>query len=434
MAALRPSVFAAASPQGVYGIFQQAADPVDLLQMKPYTRWQLARWDLRSYLPNASGVPMQIIFGHKDRTTPALNALVFKHLLEYYHGGQAEALGFDAPHNITYPQYKWSDTRKWLLRHKRAPTSRGIHARTATLRYNRFGWVTVDAMEDYWKIADVKVFLPNGARALMLEATNVRRLTLRPPEPVRRVSIAGNEFRAPSEEAADGGCICVSRDPNGTWSVLWGKGDDKRSTSDANSLRKVHGRSGPIWDFCFRPVAIVYGTGGSPRETAGLKKVAASLQRMDNTWGPAPWPIVKDTDVTEKMKRQRNLILVGDTKTNALLKGGDWPFDPVAGKLPMLEGDAKPKRGMLQFIWPSPFAKQRYVYAVSPLNRETIDPWVIRPQNTWSPLTWADWAVVAPRENGRGAGTLADGVFDGNWQYQAHDGKTMRPRYMNWER
>jgi hypothetical protein len=29
---------------------------------------------------------------------------------------------------------------------------------------------------------------------------------------------------------------------------------------------------------------------------------------------------------------------------------------------------------------------------------------------------------------------LADGVFDGNWTYQPHEGKTIQPRYMNWER
>ncbi|MFP4053099.1 MAG: prolyl oligopeptidase family serine peptidase, partial [Phycisphaerae bacterium] len=103
LAALRPHVFAAACPQGVYGMFQQAADPAGMAAMDPYARWQLARWDLRSYLPNVRTVPMQIVLGRKDTTTPPHNALVFRHLLRYYLGGQAEIAAFDAGHNISYP-------------------------------------------------------------------------------------------------------------------------------------------------------------------------------------------------------------------------------------------------------------------------------------------------------------------------------------------
>lgn len=441
MAALRPGVFAAASPQGVYGIFQQAADPVDFLQMKPYTRWQLARWDLRSYLPNASGVPMQIIYGHRDRTTPALNALVFKHLLEYYHGGQAEALGFDAPHNITYPQYKWSDTRKWLLKHKRGPMPRSVHARTPALRYNRFGWVTVEAMEDYWKLAEIRAKRLKHVITVQ-QAENVKRFRIIPETPVsyliiekQRLGVALNGDEPPATE------IIASRDAKGRWSADWIRPPrSKRDVRDPNTLRKAHGRSGPIWDFCFQPVAIVYGTGGSQRETADLKQIAEHLQRMDHTWGEPPWPIVKDTDVTDRMKRRRNLILIGDTRSNALLKGYDWPFDTVAGELPMLEGKTIKDPAILQFIWPSPFARQRYVYVVSPLDPGKIPPHAIRPQQTWNALTWADWVVVRynlDREGDRrrwGMHNLADGVFDGNWTYQPHEGKTIQPRYMNWER
>ncbi len=435
MAALRPDVFAAASPQGVYGMFQQATDPVDFARMTPYTRWQLARWDLRSYLPNARGVPMQIIFGHKDRTTPALNALVFKHLLKYYHGGQAEAVGFDAPHNITYPQYKWSDTRKWLLKHKRDDGPSRIRARTPALRYNRFGWVTIEAMEDYWKLAEVRAKYIN--RIILVEqAENIRRLRLTLDSPAHNVVIGKERFTVgDGGPAAD---VTAIRDEKGRWSVQ--ATSRVKTPKDPNALSKAHGRSGPIWDFCFQPAAIVYGTGGTQRETEDLKQVAQHLQRMDNTWGEAPWPIVTDADVTDRMKRERNLILVGDTRSNALLKGGDWPFDTVAGKLPMLDGNAPKGPGMLQFIWPSPFARQRYVYVVSPLDRQRIPPHAVRPQNTWDALTWTDWALVlypqgqrGPRRR-RGMWNFADGVFDGQWKYEAHDGQTPQPRYMNWER
>ncbi|MFW5690295.1 MAG: hypothetical protein ACOCVI_02560 [Planctomycetota bacterium] len=434
MATLRPGVFAAASPQGVYGIFQQAADPVDFARMRPYTRWQLARWDLRSYLPNARGVPMQIIFGHKDRTTPAMNALVIKHLLKYYHRGQAEALGFDAPHNITYPQYKWSDTRKWLLKHRRGDAPKTIHARTGTLRYNRFGWVTIEAMEDYWKLAEIRATCTEKT-ATIQQVENITRLRLSRADGISALVMGNERIRIDGDGSA--GDIVVTRDSTGRWSARpAGVGSPQ---TDPNDLRKTRGQSGPIWDFCFQPVAIVVGTSGTPEQTDALRKMAEHLQRMDNTWGPAPWPIVKDTDVTDEMKRERNLILVGDTKSNTLLKGHDWPFDTVAGKLPMLDDPNQPKQGVLQFIWPSPFATQRYVYVVSPLDGEAIQPYAIRPQNTWNALTWADWVVIhgrnARKTGRRTSGThVVDGVFDGNWTYEKHDGRTTQPRYMNWER
>ena len=94
---------------------------------------------------------------------------------------------------------------------------------------------------------------------------------------------------------------------------------------------------------------------------------------------------------------------------------------------------------MLCFVYPSPFAKGRYVYVIAPLS-DKLPPAALRPADTWNALTWADWALVRYRQQQWRGGTfwdaqsLADGVFDHEWKPADLEGRSIEPRYMNWER
>ena len=433
LAALRPDVFAAACPQGVYGCLQEASDPGMFAAMQPYTRWQIARWDIRSYLANIRHVPMQIIYGHKDRTTPALNALSIKHMVRYRHGGQAEAVGFDAGHNISYPQYKWSDTRAWLLKHRLVKDPNVVSARVATLRFNRYYWVTVDAMERYWQMADVDAKYDRAAGQVTLRLRNVAKVTIAPPGECKSILVDGKTVAMPEGKAPAKVTLVPAGD--GVWEIDRPAGAASKPAGPV----KRHGQSGPIWDVMHGRCRIAYGTGGSAKEDEQLRKLAESLARLDATWGPRSLPVVTDAEVTAEVRQTCNLLLVGDPRTNRLLGGHDWPFDLDAvakGKGISVLGQTYRGAGdVLCFVYPSPFAPDRYVYVVTPATPAAALPVALpRPARGASApgRTGACWATSARNAGCRPRSTQA-GTFDADWKLQKIPGPLKQPRPMNWE-
>ncbi|MFW6062246.1 MAG: hypothetical protein ACOC93_05500 [Planctomycetota bacterium] len=435
--ALVPGVFAAASPQGVYGAFQEASDLALYNALGEYARWQIARWDIRSYLPNLAGFPLQIIYGHRDRTTPALNALTFKHLLNARYGGAAEAVGFDRDHNISFPEYKWSDTRKWMLSKKLSqaePSS--VRFRVGALRYGTFRWVELLQMADPAKMADVEVTWDRNERLVRVEVANASSLRLRPPGPVDRVEVIEGDSRWEldvGEVSAESGLV-LQRGPEG-----WHRpGAQPGAAAPPNARKGREATCGPIWNICAgsAPLLAVYGTGGSEAETANLRKLAEHVARLDVAWGEDHFPVVADTDVTAEQKSTHALLLVGDVRTNRLLAGHDWPFDLEAigeGKGISVGSETYTgERDVLAFVYPSPFQQGRLVYVVSPARPASADA-APRPADTWSIATWQDWVVLG--EGGRrGRGEILQaGTFDNRWQPGPSRGKVVRPRYMNWE-
>lgn len=424
LAALAPHLWAAASPQGVYGIMQEPNDLPFYLWQDPWARWSVARWDFRSYLPNLRHVPMQIVYGFKDKTTPPLNALVYAHLLNKRFGGTAEPLGFDRDHHISMPHYNWSDTREWFLKHRRARDPEVVTARTASLRYHRFYWVTIQAMRLQWQMAEVQARLKGDA--LEVATQNVARLVLEPPRRPERLTIDGQTLDLP-EEAPER--FDMARDEAGAW----------RMTEPWMPERRVkrHGQSGPIWDVTNGRCLAVYGTGGTEEETARLEGIARGIARLDAAWGDPSWPVLADADVTEAQRRTCNLMLVGDARTNALLAGQAWPFDlervgrgdgiDVLGRIHDEPGDT------LAFIHPSPWNGEGYVYVVAPARPEgPVRP--LNPISTWDLAVWSDWVVRGAAGGGwRGRGGTVDGIFDAAWRLEKMPGSLLQPRPMNWE-
>ncbi|MFP4106025.1 MAG: hypothetical protein ACLFVU_08035 [Phycisphaerae bacterium] len=454
LAALMPGTFAAVSPQGVYGMFQEASDPAAFAAQPEYTRHQLARWDIRSLLPSLHDVPTQIIFGRKDRTTPALNALAFKHMLRYRYGNEeCHAVGFDADHNISYPVYKWSDTRKWMLSHKRSDKpARQVFFRTPALRYNRKDWVTIGSFQQYFKPAGVLARHVGQQNLLAVRTENTDRLTLNPPGQVSRILCDSDSITGNWPAGSD---ITLVRGESGKWALAPdAPGDEaKPSTDEKSPLRKVPGQAGPIWDICCEEnILVVYGTQGSEAENKGLRKLAESVGSLDTAWGDGRLPMVADSDLTGEQRKTHSLILIGDARTNKIIADAPadhWPFDLKAvgqGKSVSLPGGAKALGNngeVLTFLYPSPFGKKHANYAmiVAPADATAEPHRSLRPADTWTGAVWADWCVLrhskvrfGGKERWRQQ-VLADGVFDENWQPVKREGKTLvRPRYMNWER
>jgi poly(3-hydroxybutyrate) depolymerase len=436
--ALRPEVWAAASPQGSYGVLQETSDPAYFAEAPLLGRWMAARWDIRSYLPNVRHVPMQFVAGWKDVTTPVLNATTLRHLINKRFGGKAELLGFDTGHNISMPQYKWSDTRAWMLKQKRVHDPLVVTARTSTLRYNRFYWVTVDQMQHHWKMAQVQARIDEQSGSLSVETENVTEMTLEPPRKVQRIEIDGNQMAVPSRLAS----LRFTK-ADGKWKPV-----ESPATQPGNVKR--HGVSGPIWDVCNGRCIAVYGTRCGGEETRRLKEMARHLAYLDCAWGEPSLPVVSDADVSDEQKKTCNLLLVGDARTNSLLAGQAWPFDLEAvgaGKgLTVLGATHDKPSDLLHFIHPSPYGKDTCVYVTTPLGPGGAGgrPWVLSPTESWDIGIWTDWIIrgmeTAPTSRSGDpparrlrAKTHNAGVFDSRWKLVPPEGTLFQPSPMNWE-
>ena len=434
VAALRPELFAAISPQGTYGMMQEPTDIPYYLWQSRWGRWSVARWDFRSYLPNLRHVPMQIVYGRRDRTCPPFHALTYVHMMNKRFGGKAEARGFDTGHHISYPLYKWSDTRAWYLKHKRVRDPSVVTARTCTLRFNRFYWVRIEAMRVQWQMAEVKARLSD--ETLTVACSNVARLTLEPPKPCKRVTADGREIDLGSGPPPRR--LTLACDGEGRWRLVGP--EERKRLSRGGRVVKRHGQSGPIWDILHGRCVAVYGAAGSEAETANLERIARRIARLDAAWGEPSFPVIPHTDVTVEQRKSCNLLLVGDARTNPLLAKGKWPFDlERIGEGKGIELFGKVYSGahnVLMFIYPSPLAAGRYVYVVCPAQPDATEVRVLGPNAGWTTAVFSDWVLVTGVQRvGRRRRRLRriDGVFDANWRLEKMPGTALRGIPMNWE-
>jgi len=124
LAARLPDTFAAVSAQGVYGVMPLLMDTTFPSRVDPLRLSIEQRKDVRTILPRMKHVPVEMVFGYHDPTTPPVNArMIAKTLMLSRQGvdgaGEVVERGFDDDHNITMPNYDWASTRKWFLTHEK---------------------------------------------------------------------------------------------------------------------------------------------------------------------------------------------------------------------------------------------------------------------------------------------------------------------------
>ncbi len=123
---------------------------------------------------------------------------------------------------------------------------RHIHFTTYTLKYNRAGWVTIDALGEHWQEARVDGELTQGGK-VRLATKNIAALTLTMPtgryplNPIEppQLSIDGQDLADLPQPRSDRSWTCP----------LYREGDSWRvgRLSEAG-LRKRHNLQGPIDD------------------------------------------------------------------------------------------------------------------------------------------------------------------------------------------
>jgi hypothetical protein len=252
------------------------------------------------------------------------------------------------------------ETYAWMRTQKRNLWPKTVIYKTYCLRYDGAYWAHIDMVDDPTKPARIEAQVQDGGK-IRVVADNIQRLRLNLAKELVgdlktvAVAIDGQEpLTVPA-----GGEIFFARD-GGKWAIS--------SERLPTGLAKSHGMSGPVADaFMENPVLWVYGASEGQDSKANQ-----DIDKIVNYWfGPGEGYIAfhtdferkADKDVTDADIADKNLILVGAPKQNALLAR-------LADRLPVKFLDNGVEVGGKRYaeagtsilmIYPNPLNPKRYI-------------------------------------------------------------------------
>ena len=300
-------------------------------------------------------------------------------------------------------------------------SARNSRIQTFSLRYNRFKFGTIDALENHWAPASLKV----AANFLSHEVTssNVTAFTLSYPTGTfsnalrQDFTVFVNGYGSDDDScsldvlpASDGSASYSFYRKNGKWTS---------GSPPWHGLRKKHGLQGPIDDAFMDSFIVVRPTGNAANEKVGVW-AKAEMERAIEHWRRhfrGDVRVKDDTAITEEDIKSAHLILWGDPSSNALI-------NKTTALLPILWTGSEIKAGAQTFqaadhalicIYPNVLNPERYVVLNSSFTFREYDYLNNARQTPKLP----DWAVIDLNQpaNSRTPGCIAAADFFGEkWE------------------
>jgi pimeloyl-ACP methyl ester carboxylesterase len=290
------------------------------------------------------------------------------------------------------------------------------------LRFGKHYWVQVKEFSDPQKPGYINAQVLDF-RHLRVETDNIDAFTLdlRHPKLATRgqVLLDINGYNVPADAGLHK-AMFICQNSNGQFAK------QNIKTVNMNGLAKYDG--GGIVDLFNRPLYIVYGT-ANPRRAKILRQAAEIL----GDWRATPaiptgvkvghFRIKADTDITDSIKKQYNLLLLGTITENRITaelmsKKGYWPISMTKGKVQA--GNKKYSKSGLVMVYPSP------------VNRKQLVGFLALPYSEDDLLNYARRLTMAMTQyaldDGVGSFTTPDfmicskseiiraGYFDSNWR------------------
>jgi hypothetical protein len=366
---------------------------------------------------NARYLPLIAVDGTKDGPYKSKGVVAAYQRLRY----KAEFKLFDYGHSV-WRLYMdkgqvYTDTATW--RKPRNP--RRITFQTTRLRWNRAYWIRLDSRSRTrgWTKVDIRARWGNR---LSGRTSNVTGLTLflnrRLANPKRPVKIRLDDQNLQTPFAAK---IALAK-KSGRWSVV------PAPPATPSSPAKTAGLEGPIDDFYYSPVLVVYGT-KDPLQIAGLKQAARRFARFGAS--NVRYPVKPDIKVTPADIRKYNLLLVGSAHANLITRKYANRLPIQVDRQAVTVGGCSyrgPDKGVA-FIHPNPDHPKRYLLVVAGTTARA--PLRAR----WLPHYLPDYAVFDKKISritnfrilGPTRGFLTAGFFDNNWRLSAKSCAAQKP-------
>jgi hypothetical protein len=297
----------------------------------------------------------------------------------------------------------------WLLAHTRVKAPKTVRLRATDLAGASAYWIKVRAFENAAEVirVDAEVMEPGVVR---IDSTNVAAFTLDLPASLRGSGdVLQLIWNGQPQQVRMNGTIA-----------------EVGVVAKERGLHKHAGLEGPLPAVIATPFAIVVGTTSSdPRMREIIQVRADFLVQQWRNWQHQPPRVLKDTDVTAQDEKAYSLILLGGADANAVTRRlkSKLPFSASSKGIVVDGREWRATDAVLQAIYPSPVATDRYVYVVAATSAEGMYFW--KPQLVHFvqgyPLTMFDWVIQDGRRAPMGPidpanAYVAAGVFDASWR------------------
>jgi poly(3-hydroxybutyrate) depolymerase len=400
-----PDVFAAAAP--VFGGWDfrltTVSNPVN--PPAPATAMEAFWFERGSSFADAENllhVPLLVVHGDTD---PAVHVMNSRHAVQLL-----QRWGYDIRYH-EMPGWAHEDLGQqaiiadWLLTHRRVAAPRTVRLRSTDLAGASAYWVRVRAFQNPSEVIRVvaEVVQPGVVR---IDSTNVAAMTLDLPAALRG---SAEKLR-----------------------VVWNgqpqelNGSELGSIPAISKLPKRAGLEGPLPAVIATPFAVVVGTTSSdPRMRETIQARADAFAQQWLNWQHQPLRMLKDTEVTSEHEKAYSLMLIGGADANAITRklARQLPFEATPNGIVVDGRSWKLKDSVLQAIYPSPLAADRYVYVITATSPEGMYFW--KPQLVHFimgfPVTMYDWIIQDGRRPPPGTQNaaiahVAAGIFDASWR------------------
>ncbi|MCX6906811.1 MAG: prolyl oligopeptidase family serine peptidase, partial [Verrucomicrobia bacterium] len=402
-----------------------------LTDLKPWQETTLHIYDAEDYALNAFNVPWVAYAGEDDpaiRCTIAMREALEREGFKFKPDGlnwlttnlrAIFLIGPKTPHRW-HPESK-AASDKFINEAVATKRSEPAHVRfvTYTTRFNRCGWVTVDAMERHYERAEVDASISNRGSQLDIKTHNVTRFVLPDQSQGPRLTIDGQRFQLRAHLHATPSDLVLEKK-----GATWTASDIAFNQLDRQlPLRKKHGLQGPIDDAFMEPFLCVRPTGAPNNAFVndGAKARLELFAKEFSKWMRGDVRLKDDAAVTTEDIANHNLILFGDPASNRLIA-------QIADKLPIRWTKASITVGgktfsaadhVLVMIYPNPLNPRRYVV----LNTgHTFGEKEFRGTNALLFPRLGDYAVIKLTKSPAGEVSeevVLAGLFDEQWMLPA---------------
>jgi poly(3-hydroxybutyrate) depolymerase len=401
-------VFAAAAP--VFGgwDFRITTVSTPVKPPVPTTAMEAFWFERGSSFANAENllhVPLLVVHGDAD---PAVHVANSRHAVT-----MLQRWGYDIRYH-EMPGWAHEDLGQqlaiadWLLSHRRIAAPPTVRLRSTDLAGASAYWVRVRAFQNPSEVIRVvaEVLQPGLVR---IDSSNVTAMSIDLPAALRGSA--------------------------GKLRVVWNGQTHELAAPNGGELGAVPaifkfpkraGLEGPLPAVIATPFAVVLGTTSSdPRMREMLQARADFFAQQWHAWQHQPLRVLKDTEVTAEHEKAYSLVLFGGADANAITRklARQLPFEATRNEIRVDGRVWKVKDSVLQAIYPSPLAADRYVYVITATSAEGMYFW--KPElvhfTMGFPVTMSDWIIQDGRRPPPGTqnatiARVAEGIFDASWR------------------
>ncbi len=349
----------------------------------------------RAYAGNLLHLPTYCIHGSADTIVPPQHARNMVAALRAA-GCPVEYREFPKRGHGGFPGPCVDEGRAWMCAQVRDAYPRHVRWKASLLRRGKAYWVRIEQFLRACEFMEIEAWALDR-RHVRVRTRNIRQFRI---ERTPRLF----ESDAPLFVDVDGERVIFPPIRGGRrWAALVrtpqrGWLDASQAPPAAGPVKRP-GFEGPISEVLQRPFTLVLGTMSVNPEVRRLwQEEALSFVREWKRRNNAPCPVVRDVECDYAMMRDRDLILLGGSRDNAVAAAlaDGLPFDRLAAKLPLSASGpprnaesaicSSPDRGLF-LLYPNPLAPERLVVLVDAGGPEAI-------YQAWKRFgNWFNWGV-----------------------------------------